>query len=159
MKYNSHLTGQSGASSNLIVQPTQCLGERTLRASKVQGRMAPEGLAKVTGLPCRCTRRRGRSQRQPPAGRGSGGGAPGTPKAGAGGDKGRSPSSPRRLRAHAAPPKSIFLMIFMILHLAKLHFQNRATLKNIVSVVLAASDREKPFRDLTNHCPRIPSRS
>ena len=107
MKYNSHLTGQSGASSNLIVQPTQCLGERTLRASKVQGRMAPEGLAKVTGLPCRCTRRRGRSQRQPPAGRGSGSGAPGTPKAGAGGDKGRSPSSPRRLRAHAAPPKFI----------------------------------------------------
>ena len=36
MKYNSHLTGQSGESSDLIVQPTQCLGERTLRASKVQ---------------------------------------------------------------------------------------------------------------------------
>ena len=87
---------------------------------------------------------------------------------------GRSPRNAeggRRRRQRAQPfvtkaPKSArgtaevhFLMIFMVSHLAKLHFQNRATLKQIVSVVLAAIDREKPFRDLTNHCPQMPSRS
>ena len=49
--------------------------------------------------------------------------------------------------------------IFAFLHLTKFHLQNRATLKNNVSVFRAAIDRENPLRDLATACPRIPSRA